>query len=325
MGGQDGYACYRIPSIMMTTNNTLIAFAEGRKYSCGDHGYVDLVYKRSTDFGVTWSGLSVLYSNSTSQTNFNTIGNPSPVQDRQTGKIWMLFCKNNKQIYASYSMDDGVTFSLPPKPLNSVNNADWSWVATGPPSGLQLENGRLIVPFDWYTSSMYSSKGYVVYSDDGGETWKLSEYFGTSSYWPNESQAVQLKNGSVFINSRTGRNDSWYRVGSLSNDNGSTFVQSHYIEGLRDTEGGCEGSMLRTESDGYIYYSGLTPSAKTSSRENMTMSVSKDEGNSFEYFAMIESGSAAYSSLVELQTQSKIAVLYERDNYQYLTFKSWDI
>ena len=95
-GGQEGYACYRIPSILLTANNTLLAFAEGRKYSCGDHGYVDLVYKRSDDFGATWSGVTVLYSNSTSSSDFNTIGNPSPVQDRDTGTIWMLFCKDNK-------------------------------------------------------------------------------------------------------------------------------------------------------------------------------------------------------------------------------------
>ena len=343
-GGQEGYACYRIPSIMMTMNNTLNAFAEGRKYDCGDHGYVDLVYKRSTDFGVTWSNLVVLYSNSSSQST-NTIGNPSPVQDRDTGKIWMLFCKNNKQIHATYSVDDGLSFSLPPKELDTVNNADWNWVATGthfalmqhpqfpfcfincigPPSGIQLDNGRLVVPFDWSLPPMYSTKGYVVYSDDGGDSWILSESFGTDAYWPNESQAVQLKNGSVFINSRTGKNDSWYRVGSLSNDGGSTFVESHYIEGLTDTEGGCEGSMVRAESDGNIYYSGLTPSTKTSNRANMTMSVSKDDGNSFEYFAMIEAGSAGYSSVVEMQAKRKIAVLYERDGYQYLSFKSWDI
>eukprot|EP01084_Bolivina_argentea_P150314 262516_1 len=137
-GGSGGYACYRIPSIMITSNGTLIAFAEGRKYSCGDHGYVDLVYKRSFDSGETWSSLSVLYSNSTSQTVYHTIGNPSPVQDTNSGKIWMLFCRDNKEIWSSYSIDDGKTWSMPPKQLNAVNNPDWKWVATGPPSGLQI-------------------------------------------------------------------------------------------------------------------------------------------------------------------------------------------
>ena len=102
-GGNEGYACYRIPSTLLTTNNTLIAFAEGRKYNCGDQGYVDIVYKRSFDFGKTWSNPSLLYSNSTSQTVYNTIGNPSPVQDITNNKIWMMFCKDNKQIYSSYS------------------------------------------------------------------------------------------------------------------------------------------------------------------------------------------------------------------------------
>eukprot|EP01083_Nonionella_stella_P228368 809380_1 len=257
------------------------------------------------DNGKTWSGVTLLYSNSTSQSNYNTIGNPSPVQDKSNNKLWILFCKNNKQIYSSYSIDDGQTFALPPKPLTEINNAQWNWVATGPPSGIQLSNGRLVVAIDWSIPSMYSSKGYIVYSDDGGNTWKLSEPFGTDSYWPNESQAVQLKNGSVFINSRTGKNESYYRLGSLSNDNGETFVETNYIKALRDTNGGCEGSMFRAETNGYLYYSGLTPSAQTSNRANLTLHVSKDEGNNWEYFAMVESGSSAYSSVVELKGQSK--------------------
>ncbi len=321
--GKEGYACYRIPSVIMTSDNTLVAFAEGRKYSCGDHGYIDIVYKRSRDFGNTWSDVLILYSNSTSQLNFNTIGNPSPVQDKNTSKIWILFCKNNKQIYSTYSIDDGTTFALPPTELSQVNNPQWNWVATGPPNGLQLSNGRMIVPIDWSIPSMFSTKGYVVYSDDGGNNWRLSKPFGTDAYWPNESQAVQLKNGSIFINSRTGKNDSFYRLGSLSNDGGDTFVETNYIEALRDVNGGCQGSMFKAETNGNIYYSGLTPSAQTVIRANLTLHVSKDEGNSWEYFAVVEAGSSAYSSVVEIKSQSKIAVLYERGNYGYISFNSW--
>ena len=195
---------------------------------------------------------------------------------------------------------------------------------TGPPSGIQLDSGRLAVPVDWSTPGMYSTKGYVVLSDDHGASWRLSGAFGGDAYWPNESQAVQLKNGSVFVNSRTGSNDSWLRLGSISNDGGTTFAETHYIEGLRDTQGGCEGSMVRAQTDGKLYYSGLTPEAQTSNRANLTLHVSADEGNPWQYFATVEAGSAAYSALVHVAPQGKIADLFERDSYKYISFESWD-
>merc|ERR1712048_34392 len=71
--------------------------------------------------------------------------------------------------------------------------------------------------------------------------------------------------------------------------------------------------------------------AKTNARFNLTLSVSKDEGNSFEYVRTIDAGFAAYSSLVEFEVDGrpKIGVLYERKladrKYKYITFESYDI
>ena len=45
--GQDGYGCYKIPSLVATANGTLLAFAEARKFSCDDKGHVDLRVRRS--------------------------------------------------------------------------------------------------------------------------------------------------------------------------------------------------------------------------------------------------------------------------------------
>ena len=53
--GNDGYNCFRIPTIIKAKNGTLLAFAEGRKNSCSDTGDVDLVYKKSFDKGKSWS------------------------------------------------------------------------------------------------------------------------------------------------------------------------------------------------------------------------------------------------------------------------------
>lgn len=50
--GTDGFELYRIPAIVKSKSNTLLAFAEARKArSNGDSGDIDLVVKRSSDNG----------------------------------------------------------------------------------------------------------------------------------------------------------------------------------------------------------------------------------------------------------------------------------
>ena len=73
--GEQGYDCFRIPSLLFTSKGTLLAFAEGRgrqSKSCADHGDVHIVLKRSSDLGHTWSNLSVVYTEP-----HNTIGKQS--------------------------------------------------------------------------------------------------------------------------------------------------------------------------------------------------------------------------------------------------------
>ena len=83
--GEDGYKCFRIPTILKSQNGTLLAFAEGRKNSCSDTGDIDLVLKKSFDNGNTWSALKVIWDDGN-----NTCGNPSPVLDKNSGRIRLL-------------------------------------------------------------------------------------------------------------------------------------------------------------------------------------------------------------------------------------------
>ena len=45
--GEAGYACFRIPAMVVTNKGTVLAFAEARRNNCGDAGDIDLVVKRS--------------------------------------------------------------------------------------------------------------------------------------------------------------------------------------------------------------------------------------------------------------------------------------
>jgi sialidase-1 len=52
VSGTDGYHTFRIPSIELAQDGSLLAFAEGRRYNDGDPGIL-----KSTDGGDSWSKL----------------------------------------------------------------------------------------------------------------------------------------------------------------------------------------------------------------------------------------------------------------------------
>jgi hypothetical protein len=45
--GEAGYYCIKIPSLLVTSNGTLLAFGEARKSTCSDYAWTDIVTKRS--------------------------------------------------------------------------------------------------------------------------------------------------------------------------------------------------------------------------------------------------------------------------------------
>ncbi len=85
--GQEGYASYRIPAVVVTHAGTVLAFCEGRVDSASDHGNIDIVLKRSTDGGRTWGPLTVAATNGS-----NIAGNPAPVV-LDTGRILLVYVR----------------------------------------------------------------------------------------------------------------------------------------------------------------------------------------------------------------------------------------
>ena len=81
------------------------------------------------------------------------IGNPAPVALHTTpGKVVLVFCRNNKDVLVTTSLDFGQTWdkprALPAASPSWGKNGTWPWYATGPPQGLQLPSGRLLVAAD---------------------------------------------------------------------------------------------------------------------------------------------------------------------------------
>ena len=163
--GDDSYGCYKIPTLLRHSSGALLALVEARKYSCDDHGYVDLRMRRSFDDGKTWQPSQLVYGNST-ETQFTTVGDANVVEDTTTGVIWMLHTRNNSHLFLSHSSDVGASWSDPLNVSDTLRHGGGT--GTGHAGGIQLSagplKGRLLLP-------IYSGGPYSAYSDDHGASW----------------------------------------------------------------------------------------------------------------------------------------------------------
>lgn len=121
VSGRDGYKAYRIPALVVSNRGTILAICEARKNSFSDKGDIDLVIKRSFDNGQTWTRMKIIRDDGD-----NTVGNPCPVVDRQTGTIWLPFCRNNKRVFITKSTDNGATWSAPVEITGAVSQPEWA-------------------------------------------------------------------------------------------------------------------------------------------------------------------------------------------------------
>lgn len=335
VSGEDGYHTYRIPALIVSKKGTIMAFCEGRKNSSSDSGDIDIVFKRSFDNGRSWQPMQLIADDGP-----NTAGNPAPVVDMSTGTIWLLFCKNlaegnermiiageaPRTVWVTHSNDDGETWAEPKEITHDVKKTLWTWYATGPCHGIQLQNGRLMIPCDHIvgTGRNYAKLGrsHVVYSDDHGKSWKIG---GTAQPGTNESVIVQTTEGSLYFNCRSYVGEK-KRAYAWSYDNGDIFPDFGWDKAL--VEPICEASMIRfTDVKSYSKNRILFSNPASIQRERMTIRISYDECKTWNSGKVLHAGPSAYSDLC-IASDTSICCLYERGEknpYETLTFAQFDL
>jgi sialidase-1 len=329
VAGKDGYHTYRIPSLIVSAKGTLLAFCEGRKNGRGDAGDIDLVLRRSSDGGKTWGPLQVVWDDGD-----NTCGNPCPVVDRKTGTIWLLMTHNlgsdteasiidgtskgTRTVWVTHSTDDGATWAKPVEITRDVKDPEWTWYATGPGVGIQLASGRLVVPCDNKVKRTKARQSHVIYSDDGGKTWKLGGVVGPNC---NECQVAERTDGSLLLNMRSYQASN-RRLLATSADGGQTWTKP--VEDRELIEPVCQASLVRLEK-GRLLFS----NPASTKRERLTVRLSADDGKTWTAAKVLHEGPAAYSCLAVLPS-GDIGCLYERGDknpYETITLarfpKAW--
>lgn len=320
--GEDGYHTYRIPAVLVTKKGTLLAFCEGRRNSRSDTGDIDLLLKRSSDGGRTWSSTITV-----ADFGPDTIGNPAPVVDRKTGTIWLLLTSNpgsnhekqilektssgTRTVWVTHSKDDGLTWAKPVEITAAVKKPDWTWYATGPGNGIQLRSGRMVIACDHNRGGATERYSHVIYSDDQGATWKLG---GSAGPQCNESTIAELRDGTLQLNMRSyhGKNR---RAISHSRDGGMTWSEPVLDETL--IEPVCQASLIRFGKR-YLLFS----NPASTKRENMVVRISRDGGKSWIASKTVHGGPTAYSNLVELRG-GLVGLLYEKgvtSPYEMISF-----
>jgi sialidase-1 len=289
VAGVGGYACYRIPSLLVLANGTLLAFAEGRRFSCADHGWNDIVQRASHDGGATWSALSVVYGESTALKNV-TIGNPAPVV-LSANTLLMPFSRENLEVGRGRSEDGGSTWALAARSI-AVPPGTWTtWVATGPPGSVRLRgDGRIAIAMNFANSTVKAAAA-VLLSDDAGATWRLSAGVVRGG---NENQVAELpwrSTPAAAVLHMTMRNAAGAsRLASESVDGGEHWTAPWETVGPEDA---CEGSVVALPRTRRLAMS----NAFAAKRENMTLHVSGDDGHSWAPAALVWAGPSAYSSV----------------------------
>ena len=329
--GNDRYNLYRLPGIVVTKQDTVIIYGEARTtiegdgYVSGDEYLFDLYLRRSTDGGKTFGDpIYIAKGQEFFENGYGeTMNNPAMVCD-ENGDLHIIFSCNvgREGIWYSKSTDDGLTWSAPRDLSDMLGfGKNYRHIACGPGHGICLENGRLLFTV-WVDIGTYSV--HTIYSDDNGATWNFG---GKVSGNKDESCAVELSDGSVMVNSRQytfASEESPYRRYSISKTGINGWSVTKADQGLIDPA--CAASMCAVDIEGLPYAVLFVNCASMTSRNNVTVKCSFNDGLTWEKEIVLDYTNGGYSDIA-VDSKGKVYVVYEANQgntIQLVSFSFYD-
>ncbi len=316
---------YRIPAVITARDGSIVAVTDKRKYNNGDLPEdIDILCNVSKDGGHTWTEpYTIAYGTGYKQgygdcalalTNDENgiiaafVGGPG---------FWGSTPTDPLRMYISRSNDNGMTWSEPEDITHFVYGAEcedeerkeWLGGFFGSGNGLLTSTGRIMFVIAMRENNTREVIcNHAVYSDDNGQTWQVS---GRASVGGDEAKVTELVDGRILMSIR--RNG--YRWYNISEDGGVTW-QETTSEWTDIVAPACNGDLIRYTSvnDGYDKNRLLHSVPEGSSRKNVTVYVSYDEGESWQTKKCIVPYNSAYSSLCVLPDNT--IGLYVEEAYQ---------
>ena len=322
---------YRIPAITVTKDGKrLVVLTDDRKQSQADlpnHCYVVAQY--SEDNGKTWSDPVTVAGTPEKGGNYGH-GDASIVTNRDNGDIIGIMTSAGTYGHGFFagtseqpprwktitSHDGGLTWEAPVDHTDDLYGANcdnektktWKSGFSGSGAALQKRDGTLVSNFV-NRQADNSQHFYFFMSKDGGKSWYVSGTSGTAS--ADEPKSLERNNGDLAISVRA----SGYNYHNVTSDDGETW---HYPSQTRFNTGisgnACDGEYMVWCStlEGNPWNIALQTLPNSGSRENVSIALSTDEGETFGAPKTICPRGSCYSATVVLP-DGTLGVYYEEN------------
>ena len=340
----NGSRVYRIPAMVVADDGSIVVACDKRYNSHTDIGgghVIDIVVRRSTDGGKTWSApVTIAKGLGTADDAKCGYGDPSLVKGKD-GKLYCLFVAGNigyfygqKRIAMSTSTDNGVTWSssesTPPidllesgrlKNYNTVGEAGFGlydyFVTSG--RGLYIPDDDILmylIPAQTMTSATEhtgDSQDYIFYSRDGGESWYFSE--SPMVQGGDEAKIIQMNDGSLFGSIRKGGPRRFNTATYTCKDDGKTLSFKFGTQ--------WENNQLYQSSQNnqdIFYYQRETTEGKTDviihsittgNHVNFKLSYSTDQGANWTEFLNVQTKGTRYVTMDKNPANGSLYLFFE--------------
>ncbi len=222
--------------------------------------------------------------------------------------------KETSQFLITKSSDDGLTWSEPIN-ITSAKKKEWWLFAPAPGQGITMSDGTLVFPTQGRDENGTSFSN-ITWSKDGGKTWTTGNPATRNT---TECAVVELQDGSLMLNMRDNRNRGNEEVNGRSvfvtDDLGETWTE-HPTSRKALIEPTCMASLhthrYMEDSVEKSLLLFVNP-ASTSKRNNITLKVSYDDGNTWpeeKHILLDEYSGRGYSCITSVN-DSTLGILYE--------------
>lgn len=337
----NGSRVYRIPAMVVADDGSIVVACDKRYQSHTDIGgghVIDIVVRRSTDGGKTWSEpITIAKGLGTADESKCGYGDPSLVKGKD-GKLYCLFVAGNigyfygeQRIAMSTSTDNGVTWSsnetTPPVDLwESGRLKNWNtvggyglydyFVTSG--RGLYIPEDDILmylIPAQTMTSSTGhtgNSQNYVFYSTDGGESWYFSENVMFAG--GDEAKIIRKNDGSLLGSVRQANNRGFNTATYTKNNDGTlSFTMGTQYNNSQLNAGGYANNQ------DIFYYQRETITGKkdiifhsmtTAQHANFKLYYSTDGGVNWTEFLTVQTKGTRYVTMERSGSEENPGSLY---------------